>query len=255
MSRNHFASTGGVLVITALALTALPAAVAHRAADAAPAPAPSPLSAAVSRPAGAVPTPTPPAPIPVPTVLTPVAPPRTASTPPMPPLPPGFIEAVQRDLGLTRSQAETRIRNEIRLTAVETRLREELGGRFGGSWILGATAHTLVVATTSAADIPRIVSAGARAEVVRASLAMLRAIKVRLDQILSTHPLGGAVRYIDVRANRVVVLSRNAPATQNVVRSTGVNPDLVVVLYSRETPHPAASPSRHRGVTTPAPGR
>ncbi|MEU4405743.1 S1 family peptidase [Streptosporangium sp. NPDC023963] len=243
MSRSHIAATGSVLAITALTLTALPAVVAHRAAGAAhvPAPALTPSPAVTTpRPAGTAPTP--PAPTPTafaPTVLTPVAPPRTAaSTPPAINLPRGVIEALQRDLGLTRSQAETRLRNEIRLAPVEERLREELGGRFGGSWLTGTLAQTLVVATTSAADIPRIISAGARAEVVRASLATLKAIKRKLDEALPDRPIGGSVRYVDVRSNKVVVLSRHASVTQNVLRSIGVDTDLVVVVASQENPRP-----------------
>ncbi|MEU8381773.1 S1 family peptidase [Streptosporangium sp. NPDC048865] len=245
MSRNHVVSVGGVLVVTALTLTALPAVVAHRAAGAAPLPAPSPALGTVSRPAGAVPAPTPPAP--APTVLTPVAPPQTASTPIVASLPPDLVAALQRDLGLTRSQAETRLRNEIRLSAVERRLRDELGGRFGGSWLVGLTAHTLMVATTSSADIPRIVSAGARPQVVRASLATLRAVKRKLDQILPAHPFTGSVRYIDVRTNKVVVLTKNTSATRDVVRSTGVDLRLVVVLFSTESPRRDASALRRRG--------
>ncbi|WP_440071563.1 trypsin-like serine protease [Streptosporangium sp. OZ121] len=242
MSRSHIAATGCVLAITALTLTALPALVAHRAAGAAPVPAralrPSP---AVTTPRASGPALTP-APTPTafaPTVLTPVAPPQTAASPPRAiNLPPGVIEALQRDLGLTRRQAETRLLNEIRLAPVEARLREELGGRFGGSWFTGTLAQTLVVATTSAADIPRIVSAGARAEVVRASLATLTAVKRRLDEALPAHPIGGSVRYVDVRSNKVVILSRHTSATRDILRSIGVDTDLVVVLFSREDPRP-----------------
>jgi len=263
MSRSHIAATGRVLAITTLALTTLPALTARWAAGAVPAPA---SSAAVStspavsvpafspavttasavsahRPVGAVPTPA----AVTPTVLTPVAQPRRAeSTPPAINLPRGVIEALQRDLGLSRRQAEARLRNEIRLAPVEARLREELGGRFGGSWFTGTTARTLVVATTSAADIPQITSAGARAEVVPASLATLTAIKRRLDNALPAHPAGGSVRYVDVRSNKVVVLSRYAPMTRNVVESIGVDTDLIVVLASEEDPRPLRVPERPR---------
>ncbi|WP_436757736.1 S1 family peptidase [Streptosporangium sp. V21-05] len=251
MSRNHIAATGCVLAITALTLTPLPALAARWAAGAAPSPVPVPVPApspgdTAPRPAGTVPTPavlTPAAVIP--TVLTPVAPPQRAeSTPPAINLPPGVIEALQRDLGLTRRQAEARPRNEIRLAPVEARLREELGGRFGGSWFTGTTARTLVVATTSAADIPAIVSAGARAEVVRASLATLKAVKRKLDDALPARPAGGSVRYVDVRSNKVVVLSRYAPVTQNVIKSIGVDANLVVVLASKEDPRPLRVPNR-----------
>ncbi|MER6831023.1 S1 family peptidase [Streptosporangium sp. NPDC000563] len=253
MSRRRIATTGGTLAITALALASLPA-VATLALT-------PPTTVTTPRTAGTVP----PhktrlsgaacAPTPRPTVTTPrttcpapvpTAGPSVTAPPPDPPilsnLPPGFIEALQRDLGLTRQQVATRLLNEARLSPVEARLREELSDRFGGSWFTGTLAETLMIATTSAADIPAIVSAGATPKVVRASLATLRAVKERLDDVLSAHPDGGTIRYVDVRINKVVVLSRNAPATLNVVKSIGTDSDLVVVVHSEENPRPAHDP-------------
>ncbi|GAA0848428.1 hypothetical protein GCM10009525_70190 [Streptosporangium amethystogenes subsp. fukuiense] len=149
-----------------------------------------------------------------------------------------MIEALQRDFGLTRAQAETRLRNEARLTVVEARLRDMLGGCFGGSWLMGTLSETLVVATTRAADVPRIVAAGAQPKVVAASLAKLRAIKQKLDESLPNHPTGGSVRYVDVKSNKVVILSRHAEATRLLVASIPVDRSLVVVQPSTETPRP-----------------
>ncbi|WP_051865846.1 trypsin-like serine protease [Streptosporangium roseum] len=80
-----------------------------------------------------------------------------------------MLEALQRDLGLTREQAQTRLLNEARLRPVEAKLRRRLGSRFGGSWFAGSIAQTLVVATTDSADIPQVLAAGARGEVVNRS--------------------------------------------------------------------------------------
>ncbi|MEU8204957.1 S1 family peptidase [Streptosporangium sp. NPDC049046] len=254
MSRHRIATTGGTLAITALALASLPA-VATLALT-------SPATVATPRTAGTVPPhKTRPsgaacAPTPRPTVTTPrttcpapvptAGPGVTAPPPPDPPilsnLPPGLIEALQRDLGLTRQQVATRLLNEARLTPVEARLREELGDRFGGSWFTGTVAETLMIATTSSADIPAIVSAGATPKVVRVSLATLRAVKQRLDDLLPAHPDGKTIRYVDVRINKVVVLSRDAPATLNVVKSIGTDSELVVVVHSEENPRPAHGP-------------
>ncbi|MET8340026.1 S1 family peptidase, partial [Streptosporangium canum] len=66
-----------------------------------------------------------------------VAQPRTAETPAAVAVrrsPPGMIEALQRDLGLTREQAEERLANEARLAPIEAQVREQLGDRFGGAW-------------------------------------------------------------------------------------------------------------------------
>jgi len=149
-----------------------------------------------------------------------------------------MIEALQRDLGLTRAQAETRLRNEVRLAAVEEGLRAKLGSRFGGSWLTGTLSETLVVATTSTADVPRIVAAGAQPKIVAASLAKLVATKQKLDAGLPNHPAGGSVRYVDVRTNKVVILSRHVEATRRLLASIAVDRSVVVVQYSTESPRP-----------------
>ncbi|MEV4530193.1 S1 family peptidase [Streptosporangium sp. NPDC049304] len=262
MSRRRIATTGGILAITTLALASLPA-VATLALT-------PPTTVTTPRTAGTAPShktrlsSAACAPTPRPTVNTspttcpapaPTADPSVTAPPPPPDpsilsnLPPGLIEALQRDLGLTRKQVATRLLNEARLTPVEAQLREKLGDRFGGSWFTGTLAETLMIATTSPADIPAIASAGATPKVVRASLATLSAVKGRLDDVLSAHPNDGTIRYVDVRINKVVVLSRNAPATLNVVKSIGVDSDLVVVVHSEEDPrpHPQSGDAHHVG--------
>ncbi|ACZ91548.1 S1 family peptidase [Streptosporangium roseum] len=194
MSRRHVITTGCVLTITALTLTAAPAVATS------------------------------------PTVNTSVV--LSARQPP-----PGMIEALQRDLGLTREQAQTRLLNEARLRPVEAKLRRRLGDRFGGSWFTGITAQGLVVATTSSADIPQIRAAGARGEVVDRSMAELDATVEEVDAALSTHP-NGRVRYVDVKANKVVILSDAPSATRSLIEAAGVDPVAVRVVPSDEQPRP-----------------
>ncbi|MGW3370352.1 S1 family peptidase, partial [Streptosporangium canum] len=110
MSSRHAVTTGCVLTITALTLTAVPA--------------------VATSPAG-----------------------NASAVPSARQSPPGMIEALQRDLGLSRQEAEERLANEARLAPIEAQIREQIGDRFGGAWYTGITARTLVVATTSAADI------------------------------------------------------------------------------------------------------
>ncbi|MFI6454859.1 S1 family peptidase [Streptosporangium amethystogenes] len=205
MSRRHIVTAGCALTLTALTSSVVPAAVPVREA-----------SAFAASSTGK----------------------RKPPPDPIKQLPPGVIEALQRDFGLTRAQAETRLRNEARLTVVEARLRDVLGGCFGGSWLMGTLSETLVVATTSAADVPRIAAAGAQPKVVAASLAKLRAIKQKLDESLPNHPTGGSVRYVDVKSNKVVILSRYAEATRLLIAAIPVDRSLVVVQPSTETPRP-----------------
>jgi hypothetical protein len=152
--------------------------------------------------------------------------------------PPGMLEALQRDLGLSRSQAQARLLNEARLIPVEAQLRRRLGARFGGSWLRGTTAQTLVVATTSSADIPQIIAAGVQAEVVSKSLAQLALIKQKLDAALPVQPIVASVRYVDVKTNAVVVLTQDPDRLQNVIESAGVDKTAVVVRPSSEQPRP-----------------
>ncbi|WP_218158972.1 S1 family peptidase, partial [Streptosporangium canum] len=148
-----------------------------------------------------------------------------------------MLEALQRDLGLTREQAQTRLLNEARLRPVEAKLRRRLGSRFGGSWYAGSIAQSLVVATTDSADIPQVLAAGGRGEVVSRSLAELDTIVEQVDAALSTHP-NGRVRYVDVKTNKVVILSDAPSATRDVIEAAGVNPVAVRVVPSDEQPRP-----------------
>ncbi|MFC4535270.1 S1 family peptidase [Sphaerisporangium dianthi] len=150
--------------------------------------------------------------------------------------PPGMIQALQRDLGITKEQAEARLLNEARLMPIEAKLRSALGARFAGSWLSGTTAQILVVATTSKADIPAILAAGARPEIVARSLAQLRPIKQKLDEALPAHPRAGSVRYIDVRNNKVVVLSAAPEKAEEIIETVGVEKGVVSVVPSTESP-------------------
>ncbi|WP_329087233.1 S1 family peptidase [Streptosporangium sp. NBC_01469] len=152
--------------------------------------------------------------------------------------PPGMLAALQRDLGLTAAQAQTRLLNEARMTPVVPRLQRALGARFGGAWFRGTTAQNLVVATTSTADIPQILAAGAKAEVVTWPLAHLASIKKKLDQALPMRPIVASVRYVDAKTNRVVVLAPKPEAAETLVEGAGVDKAVVVVLPSNEQPRP-----------------
>lgn len=149
-----------------------------------------------------------------------------------------MLEALQRDLRLSEDQAKARMLNEARLTPVAAQLGKELGSRFGGAWLRGNIAQALVVATTNADDIPRILAAGAQAEVVARSLAQLATIKDKLDHALPVQPLVSSARYVDVKRNKVVVLAPKPDETQTVVEGIGVDAGAVLVLPSTEVPQP-----------------
>lgn len=53
---------------------------------------------------------------------------------------PELLDAMRRDLGLTRPQALTRLANEAEAGATAARLHQDLGGAFAGAWVDGAEA-------------------------------------------------------------------------------------------------------------------
>ncbi|GAA4192415.1 hypothetical protein GCM10022252_33780 [Streptosporangium oxazolinicum] len=202
MARRHVVVPGCVLAITALALTATPA-VATR-----------PTARTLS-------------------ALTPTA--RTPSALAGKP-PPGMLEAIARDVGLTEEEAETRLLNEARLTPIEASLRRRIGDHFGGSWLLPPRAQTLVVATTDSADLSQISALGAQPLLVSRSLADLKEVKEKLSQTLPALAKLSSVRYVGVRVNKVVILTDNPKAALEAVRTAEVEPDAVQVTASTEHP-------------------
>ncbi|MFB9677472.1 S1 family peptidase [Streptosporangium vulgare] len=148
--------------------------------------------------------------------------------------PPGMIAALQRDLHLTQEQAQARLLNETRLAPVAAQLRTKLGARFGGAWFAGTVAQTLVVTTTDSADLPQIIAAGARGEVVDLSLQDLHAALAVTNASLSRND--GSVRFIDVKSNQVVVLTKEPLAAEDKIEASGVSAGAVRAVQSHETP-------------------
>ncbi|MCB8901642.1 MULTISPECIES: carbohydrate-binding protein [unclassified Streptomyces] len=148
---------------------------------------------------------------------------------------PELLDAMRRDLGLTHSQALTRLANEAEAGATAARLRLGLGGAFAGAWVDGAEAGTLTVATTRAADTTAIRATGARARLVTHSLTALERAKQRLDRSAGTD---APVRYVDVRANVLVVEETRAGAGARLVKATGVPRELVRVVRTGQAPRP-----------------
>ncbi|WP_329083221.1 S1 family peptidase [Streptosporangium sp. NBC_01469] len=207
MARRHVIVPGCVLAITALALTAAPAVATH-VLTAAPAVATRPAARASGVPGADL-----------------------AGKPP-----PGMLEAIARDIGLTEEEAQTRLLNEARLTPIETSLRRRIGDHFGGSWFVPPRAQTLIVATTDPADVSQIAALGAQPQVVSRSLADLKEVKEKLSQNLPILAKLSSVRYVGVRVNKVVILTENPKAAQAAVKTAKVDPDAVQVIASTERP-------------------
>ncbi|GAA1305135.1 serine protease [Planotetraspora silvatica] len=147
-----------------------------------------------------------------------------------------MLDAIQHDLGLSAEQARTRLLNESRASASEVVLRGRLGDSYAGAWVTGPASETFVVATTNASQSETITASGARAEVVRHSLAELTASKEALDRHSSTAPGSTPVWYVDVRNNQVVVLSSEPSEADAFVARSGADTSLVHVERSDERP-------------------
>ncbi|WP_214105123.1 S1 family peptidase [Acrocarpospora catenulata] len=146
---------------------------------------------------------------------------------------PTMLEALQRDLGLTAEQAQLRLANEKIHLKTEGKLRRALGDRFAGSW-LSADGAGLTVAVTDSAATGEIAATGAQAQVVARTLADLDTVKARLDATAAPATVPGW--YVDVRANTVVVLSRDQAAAEAFVAASGVDAGAVRIEATTEQP-------------------
>ena len=120
-----------------------------------------------------------------------------------------FVAAMQRDLGLTEAQAQTRLRQEAVAMDLDPAARAAAGAAYGGSWF-DAARGTLVI------GLSNLDSTGATAKAVRATgaevvrvprpLAELDAVKARLDSVRA--PADVASWRVDPRSGSVVVTVR-----------------------------------------------
>ncbi|MFI1727941.1 S1 family peptidase [Streptomyces acidicola] len=115
---------------------------------------------------------------------------------------PELLSAMQRDLGLTRSQTEARLAAEKTATAVERKAKQAAGSSYGGSWF-DADSGKLTVAVTRSADTEAIRATGATVRLVKHSAQQLDAAKARIDDLSA--PAGVSSWYVDPKANKVVV--------------------------------------------------
>ncbi|WP_298176031.1 S1 family peptidase [Saccharomonospora sp.] len=148
-----------------------------------------------------------------------------------------MLQAMQRDLGLTKQEAQQRLEQEAVARMADETLRAELQDSFGGSYY-DAAAGTLVVGVTEASALDDVQAAGAEAVLVEDSLTTLNAAVDRLDNKESNAPEAVTGWYIDVKSNSVVVTT--APGTteqaEEFVATAGVEVDDVDIVESTEQP-------------------
>lgn len=138
------------------------------------------------------------------------------------------LVAMQRDLGLTASQAATLRTQQEKAGKLDASLKGSLGTTYGGSWF-DAKSGKLVVNVTDKARAPEVTRAGAQAKVVRHSEADLDAVLGELDA-LSGKPNGREAKpgksqlsglagwHVDPKTNSVVITTvkgQEKPAALN----------------------------------------
>ncbi|ARF76644.1 serine protease [Kitasatospora albolonga] len=132
------------------------------------------------------------------------------------PASPALLSAMQRDLGLTESQARTRLAEEKAATALEPKAQRAAGSAYGGSWFDASTGR-LTVAVTDAGKAAAVRAAGADTRIVEHSAARLDATMKRIDAL--TAPAGVASWRVDPASSRVVVNVVDSAQGDNDVRA------------------------------------
>ncbi|MYV38667.1 trypsin-like serine protease [Streptomyces sp. SID1328] len=134
-----------------------------------------------------------------------------------------LLTAMQHDFGLTKSQAEARLKAERAATALDPKARATAGAAYGGSWF-DAKSNRLTVAVTddaSAGVRQKLRDAGATVRTVDHSARELNAAKARVDRLKA--PKSVTSWHVDPGAGSVVI---------DVVRSKAADNDVQRFLAS-----------------------
>ncbi|MFB7084536.1 S1 family peptidase [Streptomyces sp. NPDC056296] len=117
----------------------------------------------------------------------------------------GLLDAMQRDFGLTRAEAEDRLAAERRATDLAPTARKAAGNAFGGSWFDAGRGQLTVAVTSEAspATVRAVRATGAHVRTVEHSARRLDAAKTRIDRLDA--PAGVSSWHVDPAANAVVV--------------------------------------------------
>ncbi|MYW97161.1 S1 family peptidase [Amycolatopsis rubida] len=153
------------------------------------------------------------------------------------PLNPDLVPAMQRDLGLTHSQALTRLANEEAANKVGAALEKSLGERFSGTSFNASTGKA-VVSVTDAALVDQVRAAGAEAHVVQFSARQLDSTVQALNAHEKAAPKPVTGWGIDTTSNRIslTVLKGQRGAAEQFVRQSGVDSAAVTVTETSAVP-------------------
>ena len=108
------------------------------------------------------------------------------------------VRTMSQDLGISRTEAEQRLRTQDTKDALADRLTRQLGSRAAGAYIDADTGR-LVVNVTNARAAERVRTTGARSRMVEHSTQRLEEIK----SVLGKHAVTGTTLAIDAQSNTV----------------------------------------------------
>ncbi|GGS54220.1 alpha-lytic protease prodomain-containing protein [Streptomyces cinerochromogenes] len=130
----------------------------------------------------------------------------------------GLLAAMQRDLGLTRRQAEARVAAERAAAVLAPKARRTAGEAYAGSWFDAARGRLTVALTPDASPDTRraIRAAGAGIRTATRTARQLDAVKARIDRLSA--PSGVSGWHVDPVAGTVVVDIVRGDRADNDVR-------------------------------------
>ncbi|MFF6979924.1 alpha-lytic protease prodomain-containing protein [Streptomyces sp. NPDC008343] len=134
------------------------------------------------------------------------------------PASPALLQAMQRDLGLSKERAEARLAAERTAMDVAPKARKAAGSAYGGSWF-DADSERLTVAVTAdaaPATVRAVRATGVTVRTVAHSARDLDAAKARIDRLPA--PSGVSSWHVDPVANTVVLKVVRDQRSDNDVR-------------------------------------
>ncbi|ASU84178.1 S1 family peptidase [Nocardiopsis gilva YIM 90087] len=150
---------------------------------------------------------------------------------------PEQLDAMQRDLGLTKAGAVDLIESETEAQAVEKKLRKALGDDFGGA-LFDIEDQELTVQVTDTKAVKKVKAAGAEAEVVEHGEAELDRVMDALDDSEEAADAAIAGWRVDPASDAVVVTVAKGEAAEaeDFIADAGVDADAVKIEESSENP-------------------
>ncbi|MBO3103610.1 S1 family peptidase [Cellulomonas fengjieae] len=150
---------------------------------------------------------------------------------------PGIARALERDLGISRSDAGSRLTFQARASSIRDDLAQRLGATYAGAWV-DPTKNVMYVGVADGTAAAAVRAAGARAVVVDHTLAELEQWQASLDAARLDAPDQVPSWYVDVTTNSVVVSVRpgGEVAAQDLVARAGVPAGSVTFEATEEAP-------------------